>query len=193
MQYAWIFDMDGTLTVPQHDFAALKRSLGLPPNLDILAGIDAAPAHTRADLHHRVRVWEEQHADHAVASRDAVELLEALAGRRLGVLTRNTRENALRTLAACGLEHHFDALDVLGRDCAAPKPDPAGVVALAQRWQLAPAQVVMVGDWIHDVHAGRRAGARTVWVDRIGDGRFAHEADHSTTVLGSATIAAIER
>lgn len=192
MAYAWIFDMDGTLTVPQHDFAGLKRLLGLPMDQDILTGIEAAPADERDELHRRVRVWEEEHADRAVASPDAVELLEALQGRRLGVLTRNTRENALRTLEACGLEHHFDPLDVLGRDCAAPKPDPAGVLQLAGRWGLAPERVVMVGDWIHDVEAGRRAGARTLWIDRFGDGRFLEAADHATRTLTPGLILLLE-
>ena len=33
----WVFDLDGTLTVPVHDFAAIKRELGLDPEVDILS------------------------------------------------------------------------------------------------------------------------------------------------------------
>ena len=37
----WIFDMDGTLTVPMHDFAWLHRTLDVPEGDDILATIVA--------------------------------------------------------------------------------------------------------------------------------------------------------
>ena len=32
----WIFDLDGTLTIPDYDFPAIKRQLGLPPGRGIL-------------------------------------------------------------------------------------------------------------------------------------------------------------
>ena len=31
----WIFDLDGTLTVAAHDFAAIRRTLGIPPGRDV--------------------------------------------------------------------------------------------------------------------------------------------------------------
>lgn len=179
----WVFDMDGTLTVPQHDFDGLRARLGLPKGVDILSGIAAAPFADQLRLHAEVEAWEGEHAERAVASEDARQLLERLQGRRLGVLTRNTRTHALRTLQVCGLADFFDPADVLGRDSAPAKPDPGGVILLAKRWALHPARLVMVGDWIHDVEAGRRAGARTVWVDRRGHGRFAGSADLSVRSL----------
>lgn len=182
----WIFDMDGTLTVPQHDFAALRRDLGLPAELDILAGIAAAPADEQPGLHEAVRRWEEEHADRAQADPGAVALLDALEGRKVGVLTRNTRENALRTLSAISLLDRFDPVDVLGRDCAAPKPDPAGVLLLAKRWALPPTDLVMIGDWIHDVEAGRRAGATTIWIDPENTRRF--EADLVVPALHAGLV-----
>ena len=36
---AWIFDMDGTLTESLHDFPAISRALGLPPNEPILDSV----------------------------------------------------------------------------------------------------------------------------------------------------------
>lgn len=179
----WVFDMDGTLTVPQHDFDGLRARLGLPRGVDILSGIAAAPAHEQDRLHAEVEAWEAEHAERAVASPDAVALLARLGPCRLGVLTRNTRRDALRTLEVCGLAGYFDDADVLGRDSAPAKPDPGGVLTLAARWELDPARLVMVGDWIHDVEAGRQAGARTVWVDRHGTGRFAGSADLCVTSL----------
>ena len=166
----WIFDMDGTLTVPQHDFAAFKAANGLDPDLDVLAGIDALPPERRPAAHAAVRVWEEDLARSARAMDDALALLHFLRGRgaRMGVLTRNRREGAAVTLAAAGLADFFDDDGVLGRDCAAPKPAPDGIARLLGRWGAGPSDAVMVGDWVFDAQAGRAAGTATVLVARHG-------------------------
>jgi HAD superfamily hydrolase (TIGR01509 family) len=176
---AWIFDMDGTLTVPVHDFAALRAQLGIPATDDILGHIDAAGPDRQRALRAAVHAWEEGLADAAVAQADAVALLDALAARgaRLGVLTRNTRSTALRTLRAAGLGDRFADADVLGRDEAPAKPAPGGVLALLAAWGLRPDQGVMVGDYLFDARAGRAAGAATVLVLRADDRGWEDEAD----------------
>ncbi len=35
----WIFDLDGTLTVPVHDFQGIRKTLGIPRDKDILGFI----------------------------------------------------------------------------------------------------------------------------------------------------------
>ncbi|HEY8331398.1 MAG TPA: HAD family hydrolase, partial [Pseudomonas sp.] len=47
----WVFDMDGTLTVAVHDFAAIRRALEIPPQDDILAHLAALPAELAAAKH----------------------------------------------------------------------------------------------------------------------------------------------
>lgn len=184
-QAAWIFDLDGTLTVPQHDFAALKRELGLEPGLDILGGIARLPEALRGAAHERVRAWEVEHIERSQLAPGARELLDGLreAGTALGILTRNTRSSALHTLEVIGLTDVFAAGDVLGRTCAAPKPSPAGVERLLGRWGITPARATFVGDHLDDLRAGRTAGTRTVWVDHRGDGRFSHAADRTVRSL----------
>ena len=97
----------------------------------------------------------------------AVELVRELAGRgyRLGILTRNARELAHVTLQAIGLADCFAVEDILGRDEAAHKPDPAGLLHLAKAWEVDPAQMVMVGDYRFDLDCGRAAGAKTILVN----------------------------
>lgn len=164
----WIFDMDGTLTVPMHDFAWLRRRLGIPSEVDILVDVASRPPEARSEAEQVIHDWELDIADRAEAQPDALRLLEALAaaGCRLGVLTRNTQEGARRTLAASGLDRFFDPEDVLGRDDAAPKPDPAGIQRLLDRWRADAGDAVMVGDWIYDTQCGRNAGTATVLVVR---------------------------
>ncbi|KAF1011751.1 MAG: hypothetical protein GAK32_00637 [Pseudomonas fluorescens] len=40
----WVFDMDGTLTVAVHDFAAIRVALDIPAEDDILTHLAALPA-----------------------------------------------------------------------------------------------------------------------------------------------------
>lgn len=167
----WIFDMDGTLTVPAHDFAGFKAEHGLAPDADILGAIAQMEPARRAHMLEVVRVWEDEIARAAVAQDDAVRLLEGLAARgaRLAVLTRNSLEGAAATLAASGLDRFFpDPALVLGRDCAPAKPEPDGVELVLTRAGAVASDAVMVGDWVYDVMAGRRAGTASVLVERHG-------------------------
>ncbi|MBM9488238.1 HAD family hydrolase [Pseudomonas sp. ICBG1301] len=163
----WVFDMDGTLTVAVHDFAAIRVALDIPPEDDILTHLAALPADVAAAKHAWLLEHERELAVGSVAAPGAVELVRELAGRgyRLGILTRNARELAHITLAAIGLADCFAAEDVLGRDDAPPKPDPGGLLKLAAAWDVSPSRMVMVGDYRFDLDCGRAAGARTVLVN----------------------------
>ena len=167
----WIFDMDGTLTVPAHDFAAFKRANGLSEDEDLLSAAGRMATAERAAFMQRIREWELRIAASSTAQEDAVALLSALTGRgaTCGVLTRNTRDNALLTLEAADLMRFFpDEQAILGRNCATAKPHPAGVNKLLDHWDVRPERAVMVGDWVHDVAAGHAAGTATILVLRHG-------------------------
>ncbi|HEY5959424.1 MAG TPA: HAD hydrolase-like protein, partial [Polyangiaceae bacterium] len=71
-------------------------------------------------------------------------------------------ENARVTLTAAGLAGYFRPESVLTRDSARPKPHPDGVLTLCRQFGHLPAESVMVGDYLHDLECGRRAGAYTV-------------------------------
>jgi len=163
----WVFDMDGTLTIAVHDFAAIKRALDIPADDDILHHLAALPADEAAGK----RAWLLEHErELAYAARPAVgarELLHDLCDRgcQLGVLTRNAHELALVTLQAVGLGDCFASDDILGRDEAPPKPDPGGLLQLATKWRVEPQALVMVGDYRFDLECARAAGARGVLVN----------------------------
>ncbi|BAP41767.1 HAD family hydrolase [Pseudomonas sp. 21LCFQ02] len=163
----WVFDMDGTLTLAVHDFLAIKRALDIPPEADILGHLASLPADEAAAKHAWLLEHERELAVGSKAAPGAVALVRELAGRgyRLGILTRNARELAHITLAAIGIADCFAVQDVLGRDEATPKPDPAGLLKLASAWDVAPQNMVMVGDYVHDLNCGRAAGAHTVLVN----------------------------
>jgi HAD superfamily hydrolase (TIGR01549 family) len=163
----WVFDMDGTLTQPLHDFAAIRRALEIPAEQDILHHLAALPAEQAAAKHAWLLEHERELALAAQPATGAVELVRALheRGCRLGILTRNAYELALITLAAIGLADCFAPADILGRDEAPPKPHPGGLLHLAANWGIAPEQLVMVGDYRFDLECARAAGARSLLVN----------------------------
>ncbi len=181
----WIFDLDGTLTVPVHDFAFIRKELAIPADADILGHLDALPAAEATVRHARLQEIEVQLAYAAQPAPGALATIAALhqSGARLGILTRNDRDIALLTLKAIGMAHYFTGNHVLGRNEAPPKPDPAGILLLLSEWGAEPSEAVMVGDYLFDLQAGRAAGTTTVHVGRP-DGKVWDEyADYHVATL----------
>lgn len=163
----WVFDMDGTLTLAVHDFEAIKLALDIPLEHDILHHLAALPEDVAAAKYLWLLEHERELALSAEPAPGAIELVRALKERdcRLGILTRNAHELALVTLQAIGLGDCFASGDILGRDEAPPKPHPGGLLHLAERWQVTPNELVMVGDYRFDLECARAAGACSVLVN----------------------------
>ncbi|MEI6208375.1 MAG: HAD family hydrolase [Desulfuromonadales bacterium] len=164
----WIFDLDGTLTVPIHDFDFICRELDIPRVADILSYLDNLPEAEASIRRARLHEIEMDLARKALPSAGAVETLRQLheSGAQLGILTRNERDIALLTLDTIEAGHYFASENILGRSEVSPKPDPAGIHHLLFVWGAAPAEAVMVGDYLFDLQAGRAAGTTTVHVGR---------------------------
>ncbi len=92
-------------------------------------------------------------------------LLEDLRRRGLALAcVTNDAESAARAhLGRAGVETRFDL--IIGYDSGhGAKPDPGPFRAVAGRLGLRPSQMLVVGDALHDMHAGRAAGMRTLAV-----------------------------
>lgn len=182
----WIFDLDGTLTVPVHDFPAIRVALGMTDtDADILQFLGSLPPSEAATKHARLIKIEYELADRTAAAPGAMRLLDQLLrrGARVGILTRNTREIALHTLGQIGLKGYFTAADILGRDEAMPKPHPEGIEKLLTLWGNAPDEAVMVGDYLFDLQVGRAAGTATIHVDSSCAFRWPELADMEVETL----------
>ncbi|MCS6976838.1 MAG: HAD family hydrolase, partial [Gemmatales bacterium] len=113
---------------------------------------------------------ERRYHEHYEGRHDAVQLfpgirevLRLVRGFRwpVGVFTGKSQRSALFALRHVQLESLVD--HVIGGDqVARPKPDPEGLLRLADAFGLLPEQVLFVGDSPGDVFAGRAAGAFTV-------------------------------
>lgn len=85
------------------------------------------------------------------------------AGLALGVATNDAEAPARAHLGVAGVTGLFDF--IAGWDSGhGAKPGPGQCLAFARSRGLDPASVVMVGDSLHDLHAGQAAGMRRVAV-----------------------------
>ncbi len=103
----------------------------------------------------------------AAAQVPAVDLARCLGelrcGYRLGVVTNDSEAPARAHLEAAGIAGLFEF--VAGYDSGfGAKPAPGQLLAFAEATGVAPDATVMVGDSLHDLEAGRRAGMATVGV-----------------------------
>jgi HAD superfamily hydrolase (TIGR01509 family) len=171
-----IFDLDGTLVDSRLDFDAMRRDMGLPvgvPILEALAKIDEGPS--RDQMLSIMRDHELRGADEAVLIEGVAEFLSHIHSRSIvtAILTRNSRECTDRTLKRLNLSFS----QVITREDAPPKPDPTGVKLIAQRWGLPTGEIIVIGDYLYDLQAGRRGGMRSVLFAPDERPHYADEAD----------------
>lgn len=173
-----VFDMDGTLCEPQnHMFVDMRAALGIPKSVDILGHIESLPATEQAAARETVRSIERRAMVSQTPQPGLAALMDYLNSRtiRKAICTRNfdvpVRHLLDKFLA--GSAFH----PVVTREFTPPKPDPAGILHIAEQWGLSNASgLIMVGDSIDDMAAGRGAGAATVLLVNDANGWLAsHE------------------
>lgn len=183
----WIFDLDGTLTHAIHDFESIRAELDIPSGAPILETLAAMPASESETLYEQLHQIEIEHAHRAVAQPGVEELLGMLqiAGKQMGIVTRNTMHCANKALSRCGLAEYFSPECIVAREASQPKPSPDGINQLLSLWGGQARQGVMVGDYLYDLQAGRAAGTWTLYVDPDGVFPFQEHADQCIPSLGA--------
>lgn len=174
---AILFDFDDTLTkAGSLDFAQIRKEMSCPESvsiLDYLDNIEDREARLRASK--ILERHEKRAAENAVPNEHALDLLGWLKdeGYKIGIITRNSIDSIVRSLANFEQvdEEYFDV--IITRDDDVPvKPDPDGVLFAARKIDVRPEEVLMVGDYIYDIEAGRSAGSCTVFFDSRPDRQF---------------------
>jgi len=164
---AWIFDMDGTLTLPIHDFEYIKQVLGVPENKDIIGYMQSLTGEQYSDACQKLVHIELDLAAKAQPAPGLYQLLEALQKKEvfMGILTRNEQDIAIKTLEQIQIRQYFNGDAIIGRNDAVPKPDPDGINQLLKLWKKSPEEAVMVGDYIYDLETGNNAGTNTILIN----------------------------
>jgi HAD superfamily hydrolase (TIGR01509 family) len=153
------FDLDSTLTRPYLDFRRLRQQLNLPEG-DILSWLAALPPAERVLASQLIEAFEQDGVEKAAWNEGAQEVLKAVQAMDLplAIVTRNSRTSLVAVCQRLGI-----GVDLLvAREDAPPKPDPACLHYTAKQLAVPVEQLLMVGDYRHDMDAGRAAGAMTV-------------------------------
>ncbi|MHC4627109.1 MAG: HAD family hydrolase [Planctomycetota bacterium] len=119
---AVIFDLDGTITQPYFDFDAIREEIGLARDSGpLLETMEKMTPQQRTEAERILRYHEERAVTESQLNPGAERTLSALraTGIRIGILTRNERDNAFAIAQKHNLQ--FDA--VIGREDGPVKPD----------------------------------------------------------------------
>lgn len=146
-----------------------------------LLGRDAAETAARVTAH-----FEACSGETAVPVTGLAETIASLRGRglRLGVATNDSEDSAWGSLEPFGVLEHFSY--VAGFDSGhGGKPGPGMVQGFCAATGLDAAAVAVVGDSLHDLEMGRRAGAGLLVGVLTGTSAREHLAPHADHVIGS--------
>jgi HAD superfamily hydrolase (TIGR01549 family) len=158
---AVIFDLDGTITEPFFDFDAIRAEMGLAKDAGpILEALDKMGAPQRKAAEKILDYHERLAVEKSKLNIGAAETLDRLrkAGIKIGILTRNTKDNAYAVAKRHGLL--FDA--VVSREDGPVKPDAFGVLELCRIFDVLPKETLVVGDYLFDLLCAKAAGAPAV-------------------------------
>lgn len=181
---ALVFDLDGTLVDSRRDIATalnrLRSELGLPPlSLEqvvtmvgegakvlvrrALADWDQEP--TKEILDRYLSYYEEVCLDTTVLYPGIAEMLGELSARyRMAVLSNKGERLSVEILE--GLDQAWRFHTILGGDSLPTrKPNPAGLNALADRFNVQVEQLLLVGDSRIDGETARNAGCAFALVE----------------------------
>jgi HAD superfamily hydrolase (TIGR01549 family) len=166
-----VFDMDGTLTQPNLDFGEMYRRCGVDRSQDILEEIAAMPSSQQQAANDILEEMEEEGRRTLQLMPGALELIQWLSSHDIpmALVTRNTRKsaNVLTDKLLASVPTLFSTV-ITRDDDFPPKPDPAALHSIADRWQveLPSESILMVGDSVEmDIMFGKKAGVRTALLD----------------------------
>ncbi|PFH60401.1 hypothetical protein XA68_11023 [Ophiocordyceps unilateralis] len=165
-----IFDMDGTLCQPQtYMFTEMRAALGIAASVDILHHIDGLPLDRQPAAADAIRAIERRAMLSQSPQPGLAALMSYLDARHIpkAICTRNFDLPVQNLLSKFLAGSPFSP--VVTRSFRPPKPHPAGLLHIAASWGLHDdaglpdaSGLIMVGDSLDDMTAGRLAGAATV-------------------------------
>lgn len=158
---AVIFDLDGTITQPYFDFDAIREEMGLDkdsgPILEIMETMSVEQRRRVEEILHYHEQMAVTRSRLNPGAEKTLELLRA-GGVKVGILTRNRRNNAIAVADKHGLK--FDV--IVGREDGPAKPDAYGVIQICKQFGVRCEETLMVGDYLFDLQCANAAGAVSV-------------------------------
>lgn len=146
-------------TLPRPEIRAL---IGTPlaSQVTALGAPEAVGASSDAMVREFIRYYEVRRDEERLIP-PALDTLRAgyATGHATGLVTSKNRAEIANSLPRLGIDGHVH-LVVTADDVALPKPAPDGILAALAALGVAPDDAVYIGDTVHDMRAGERAGVR---------------------------------
>lgn len=190
-----VFDLDGTLIGAKRPFSEIKEELrkrllgmGIPgdvigdltPMYENLIRISRETGISFEELHSRMVELEVERMEESFPFEGAEDVLRFLTGRgiKLALMTRSSREAALKALEMHGLRDYFDLVST--RDDVPPheiKPSSGQLRQIIGELGVPAEKTLVVGDHGYDVLPAREVGALTVLVTGHNAGRMSFQVE----------------
>ncbi len=186
---AVLFDFDGTLTKPGSlDLNIIKQAMGCPAKSFILEFIESIPDRSKREkAMSELEEFEIEAAVRSEPNHGAEELIMYLRskGLKLGIISRNSNKSIQRSFDNFNNIKFSDFRVIITREePVKPKPDGDGVILAAQKLGVDVKELIMVGDYLFDIQAGKSAGAITVFLDNKPGSNFLDiESDYTISHL----------
>lgn len=155
---AFVFDLDGTVVDSKLDFDLMREDLGFPEKAPILEHLETIQDEEVIKKSMQIiHEHEMRGAEVSTPFEGVLELIELLKEKQypIGLLTRNSKAVTDIVLKKFNLE--FDM--VFTRDDCKAKPDPEGLILMAQQWNIQPSQLIYIGDFLFDLETAKNANA----------------------------------
>ncbi len=150
------------------DFAEIRDAINCPKSRPILEFIESLTTEAEKDRARRILDKHEMEAARrSLPNHGAEDLVRFLRSRkiRLGIISRNSTQAIMLALENFQTVRATDFEAVISRDeSLLPKPSPETVLAASRRMNIPPARLLVVGDFVFDIEAGREAGTGTVFL-----------------------------
>ena len=182
-------------------FGEMRSALNIPKEVDILDHIYSLPDDKQQEAHEKIQAIERGAMAKQIPQAGLVSLMEFLDRHNIkkGICTRNFDMPVMHLLEKHLPGHISPFAPIITRDFRPPKPSPAGILHIAHAWNLVgsasvpdtppdqrPLPLLMVGDSVDDMAAGREAGCLTVLLRS--EGKEELEDDSRTDVAVSRQV-----
>lgn len=189
-----IFDLDNTLVSSTLNFDSIRASLGCEKCIDLLDFVNGLPAQQQLEANELLVEYEINDALNASKLAGTDELLALLSSLELpcAIVTRNCRQAAVVKIQ----NNNIDIATLLTREDHKAKPAPDALLHLAKLWQIAPENLLYVGDYLYDLQAAENAKTMSCLVTHGATLDYAHLANivvHELTELSTVITEILPR
>lgn len=155
-------DLDGTLVEFNIPFELIREKLGIKERFILERIMEEKDEKKKLEMLRILEDFELESAKNAKLAFYALELLNFLRKSEIihGIVTRNSRRSVEVIAKKFNLKFDF----IVSRDDAKPKPSDEPIRILMSRFGVKGDETLVVGDFLFDLLAGKKAGARTALI-----------------------------